>query len=202
MRGPEELCMDVLECPDEIARRLDECHEAWLEVVRRHCEIIMPATGGVTSSWIPLAMRGRYAVVQNDFSCLVGERAFNDLFAGILRREAQALDWAVYHWDGPGAIRHMESICAIPEVHAIQWVPGAGQPPMSQWVELLLKVQARGKGLTLFCDASEIVPLTEALAPEGLVLVAGVPDGDQARSLVTAVEAACSAKRPATIARP
>ncbi|MEI7633367.1 MAG: hypothetical protein WCK47_03700 [bacterium] len=202
LRGPEELCMDIIENPAEIAKRLDECHEVWLEVVQRHCKIILPATEGLTTSWIPLAVHGRYAVLQNDFSCLVSGNVFDSMFAGVLRREAQALDWAVYHWDGPDAIRHMDSICALPEIRAIQWVPGAGQPPMAQWIDLLHKVQARGKGLTLFCEAGEVIPLTEELRPEGLMLFAGANDGDEARTLIKEVERICRRKRNPSVAMP
>ena len=46
-----------------------------------------------------------------------------------LEYEISCLDHAVYHMDGPGQIRHLDDLLAIPNLHTIQWMPGAGQPP-------------------------------------------------------------------------
>jgi 5-methyltetrahydrofolate--homocysteine methyltransferase len=30
----------------------------------------------------------------------------------------------LYHLDGPGELTHLDLLCTIPNLHAIQWVPG------------------------------------------------------------------------------
>jgi hypothetical protein len=62
-------------------------------------------------------------------------------------RECRFYERSIYHLDGPGALRHLESILSIPELNALQWVPGAGRENFSQWVQVYRQVQAAGKGI-------------------------------------------------------
>jgi len=85
-----------------------------------------------------------------------------------LKAQCDWLDCALYHLDGPDAIRHVPSLCSLATLHAIQWVHGAGSGPMTRWVELLQDIQRRGKGLHLSVGPHEIQPLLEVLAPGGV----------------------------------
>lgn len=168
LRGPERLLLDLIDQPDEIHKRLKECHEVFLQVAQAHFDILHSAADGFNTSWIPLAGRGRYAVIQNDFCCMVGPEMFDTFFKDYVEWEAASVERAVYHLDGPGAIPHVPSICASPHLEAIQWVPGAGRPPICDWPELLIDIQRRGKGLWLNPgNLAEAEKLMRALKPEG-----------------------------------
>jgi hypothetical protein len=47
------------------------------------------------------------------------------------RRWKAARLYSLYHWDGPGAICHLDALLSLPRLDAIQWQPGAGDEP--QW---------------------------------------------------------------------
>jgi len=188
LRNPSDLCIDLIESPDEIKQRLDECMAAWKQAVDRACEITMPHNGGVTSCWLNAAVRGKYTALQNDFCCLVGPDMFREFFQDITRREAEHLDKAIYHWDGPGAIPHRDALCEIKEVDMIQWVPGSGQKPMSEWIDLLKSVQERGKGLWIGCGAHEVEPIMRELKPEGVIIRCATGSPEEARELVRNTE--------------
>jgi 5-methyltetrahydrofolate--homocysteine methyltransferase len=44
-----------------------------------------------------------------------------------LEYEASCLKHNIYHYDGIGALTHLDDILAIQSIDGIQWVPGAGQ---------------------------------------------------------------------------
>jgi len=61
------------------------------------------------------------------------------------------VDHRIYHLDGPGAIHHLDTLLNLPELHAIQWVPGAGVTGgITQWVPLILRVQSKGKSIVVY----------------------------------------------------
>jgi hypothetical protein len=98
--------------------------------------------------------------------------------------EARWLDRAIFHLDGPDAIRHLDLLLPIPEIQAIQWVPGAGALPMTRWVPFLRRIQAAGKSLHLSVWPHEIRTLLEELKPEGLMLNTRVNSEAEARDLL------------------
>jgi succinate dehydrogenase flavin-adding protein (antitoxin of CptAB toxin-antitoxin module) len=63
-----------------------------------------------------------------------------------LLKKLHFLDHCVYHYDGKGALGHLDDILAIPDIDVIQWVPGDGNPRSIEWMDLLHKIQAAGKG--------------------------------------------------------
>lgn len=201
LRGPEQLCMDLLINGDEVQRRLDEVFVAWREAVDRHLELILPACGGFSSGWIPVAARGRFAVTQNDFSCMVSPETFRAYFLEPQRAECRHLDRTIYHWDGPGAIPHLDALCEIDEIHSIQWVPGAGAPPMREWVPLLQDIQRRGKGLTIYCPLEDVLEINGQLAPEGVMFFCTAPSIADAEAVIRGTEQQCTARRPTLVQR-
>ncbi|HOX39483.1 MAG TPA: hypothetical protein PL033_15990 [Candidatus Brocadiia bacterium] len=194
LRGPENLCFDLIERPDEIKKRLAECFKAYKEAMKRHFDIIHPHSDGVVTSWITVPVRGRYAALQNDFSCMVGPEMYREFFLPWLREEAAFLDHCVYHWDGPNAIPHMDAICGVEGIDAIQWVYGDGNGPMSKWIPLLKKLQERGAGLWVYCGREEVKRIVEALKPQGMIITTGAGSREEAEAIVKEVEGICARK--------
>ncbi|MDD3176021.1 MAG: trimethylamine corrinoid protein 2, partial [Candidatus Nanoarchaeia archaeon] len=80
------------------------------------------------------------------------------------------LDHCVFHLDGPGALRHLDDILAIKDIDVLQWVPGAGQPPVYEWLDVLKKAQKAGKGLQIYGVNLDIIKrISRELSPEGIV---------------------------------
>lgn len=195
LRGPENLCLDLIEQPAEIHKRLKEVFVAWKEVVDRTCAIICPETGGYATN-MNVLVKGKYVTLQNDFCCMVGPEMFREFFQKPLQAESDYLARRIYHWDGPGALPHQDALCEIANLEMLQWVPGAGQPPMSKWLDLLRQVQARGKGLYVDCgDKNEVFPVAEALKPEKVIITCDAESPEEADAVVKKVEEICRHKR-------
>ena len=189
LRSPQLLLMDLMDDPEEVHRRLAECHAVFEQVLQAHFDILLPASGGYSTSWCVAAIKGRFATIQNDFSCMVGPDHFREFFLPYVEKESALLDACIYHLDGPGALRHLPLIASVPTVHVIQWVPGEGNKPPAQWPELLQQIQSLGKGLWLFGTPQEQLELMRVLKPEGCLYNVHLKDREEAESFVRAARA-------------
>lgn len=67
-------------------------------------------------------------------------------------------------------MRHLDLLLEIPELSAIQWQPGAGQPMAIEWIPLLKKIQDKGKSICIDAQFEHVPSLLEHLSTKGLYL--------------------------------
>ena len=114
---------------------------------------------------------------------------FEEVFLPGIVNECRFLDRSIYHLDGPAALRHLDSLLAIPELHAIQWVPGAGREDFARWIPVYQKVQAAGKAVQVLCKFSEIDTIIATLDPHGVFLsINEVPSHEAAEDMLKKLE--------------
>ena len=101
---------------------------------------------------------------------MISPEMFNKYFLPRVEEQTRWVERTIYHLDGPGAVKHLDSLLELPDLNGIQWVPGAGAPPMREWVPLLKRVQESGKLLYIGCAKEEVEFLVRTLRPEGLLL--------------------------------
>lgn len=190
LRGPENLCLDLMDCPELVDRAMAGVRRLYAPVY----EAVREASGsdGKTGSigWIPFWCEGRYAVIQCDFMCMVGPEAFNRFVRPALEEEAAYLDHCILHLDGPGALRHLDGILSIGDIDAVQWVPGDGQRPMHEWLDVLRRIQAAGKGLQIHgVSPEQVKSLHRELSPAGVVYCLEATDKGEVEGLLKWLEA-------------
>lgn len=188
-RDPEVLAVDLLDRPDEVRRLLRRVTDGFFAVFDR-CSGRLEAAGQPSFNWTRITSTRRHYCPSNDFSCMISKAMFDDFFLPGLAEECRHLGASLYHLDGPGAIRHLDSLLAIPELTAVQWVPGAGKGPATRWLDLYRRIQAAGKAVqVLDVTVPEVATVIEALDPRGVWLdVVGVRDADEARAVLRQVE--------------
>ncbi len=175
-RDPQRLAVDMIENPDAVKKLLARLEGDYFRVYDLFYEKLKSASQPITS-WTPLVADGRYYIPSNDFSIMISKAMYDEFFLPGIRRECQFLDHSIYHLDGPGALRHLDSILSIPELDAVQWVFGAGNEGFHRWIDVYRKIQAAGKGVQVICFYPEIDAIIQALSPCGLFLsVSDVPD--------------------------
>lgn len=167
LRHPDRLCLDLIDQPDMVASAMARITPVFFEVYEAMDAIARRTQTGSTT-WLPAYTQGRWYPTSCDYAALIGPAHFDTFVLPDLRAQCDWLDCALYHLDGPDAIRHVPSLCSLENLHAIQWVHGAGAGPMTRWIELLQDIQARGKGLHLAVTPEEIKPLLEVLSPGGV----------------------------------
>ncbi|MBN1669694.1 MAG: hypothetical protein JXR37_01595 [Kiritimatiellae bacterium] len=174
LRGPERLCMDLYDCPDLVEQAMRQVRALFQPVYDAIYEA--GAMNGETGSvgWTPFWCEGKFATIQCDFICMVSPEMARRFIIPALDEEASFLDHCVYHLDGPGALPHLDDILAIEGIDVIQWVSGAGQAPMHEWIDVLRKCQQAGKGLQIYgVNGETLKRLHKELRPEGVVYCIG-----------------------------
>ena len=145
LRGVEPLLMDLVEAPEKIDAAIGRVNRAFDAVLKAlYAEMDLPRYGNSTRHG--MFCEEPAGLPQCDFSCMINDDMFRRFGLPAIAHEARAFAQAEYHLDGPGAIRHLESICAIPEISIIQWQPGAGAGEQKDWWDLHLRIDALGKG--------------------------------------------------------
>jgi hypothetical protein len=187
LRGQSRLCLDLYDHPEEVKAAISRLVDAVLQVYEIYYQMVEAETLGSSSGWLPAWGPGRTNVIQCDFLAFISPQMAEEFFLESIIAEARWLDRAIFHLDGPDAIRHLDLLLAIPEIQSIQWVPGAGALPMTGWIPLLKRIQAAGKGLHLTVWSHEIQTLLEELKPEGLMLRTHVMCEAEARDLLNHV---------------
>ena len=183
-RDPQELLMDTIEHPDAIKRLCDRITTEFLEVYDEFYSMLS-AAGMPSTTWLAATCKGKYHVPSNDFSCMISDDAFEDLFIPGIIRECQHMDRCIYHIDGPQALRYLDRLLEIPEIHAIQWVPGAGQDYWADHIEVYQRIQNKGKAFQILSmPAKDLDLLFSVLEPEGVWIssVSGISNEQEAEA--------------------
>ena len=206
IRGRERLLVDLLDHPAAVHRAMHQMTDLWKYVVDVVWDVIKKPGQG-TSQWtLGWSARRFLCIGQMDFTCMIGPEMYHEFCWQDLVETCQYVDCSLYHLDGPGAIHHLPRICSVQELNSIQWIPGAGAPPPSQWISLLWRIQEFGKSLQVWpllnCTMDELLDevtvLCQELDPTRLFIVAEVDTVERADAILARVKEVCASNRKLT----
>jgi len=187
LRGTQQLLLDCIERPDEV-RSADEClMDMWFEFYDRCLSIVNECSEG-SICWFPLWSPGKFYSAHNDFSYNIGPEMFRDIFLPSIRRQTEFLGHTVYHVDGVNAFRHVDALCELPRLQAIQIAPGAGKPSPLYFAGVLSKVQAAGKNLHITIPPEETEQALSMLSARGLFIQTWTDTQAEAEELLKQAE--------------
>lgn len=174
LRGTQELLVDLVEEPERVHDLRARICDWWQGEYDAQCAELSAIQAG-SAGWMGVWAPGTNYPLQCDFSAMISPAMFEEFVAPDLDRFARRLDYAVYHWDGPGQIPHLDQLLAIDGIKAIQWVPGSAQPQSEaeQWWPLYERIIAAGKRLILqqFDSAEGAVRLVASISRPGRLLL-------------------------------
>ena len=173
IRGPDRLCMDLLDTAELVHRAMANVRQLYPQVYDALYEAGNMAGRG-SGGWLPYFCEGRYVTVQCDFCCLLSPAQFNEFGLPALEEECDSVDRSVYHYDGATCLQHFDAITGIASLDGIQWTPTAGGPPMIEWMDLLKRFQAAGKSIFVACSADELKIFHRELEPNLVFYRVGV----------------------------
>ena len=170
LRGSDRLLTDMLMRPEELEEELAAVNRIYFEVFDRIYEIIREGTE-MAFCYFSLWGPGKVSKLQCDISVMISEGDFRRFALPFLGEQCRKIDYTLYHLDGVDAIRHLDAVLGIPELNAVQWSPGYGQPqggdPM--WYGLYRRVLGAGKALMpCWVKVEELEPLLDNLGADGL----------------------------------
>lgn len=154
IRGTENLMLDFYDNPEGVHKSLSQIVNVYNEIMDEYIKIFeFERYGGVTRHGF--YADGIIGVPQCDFGFNIGREHFDKFVLPYLKQEIERLDAVEYHLDGPGNIKHTESICSIDKIGVVQWVAGAGNED-KDWTALYEKIDELGKGLWLVASSPEM----------------------------------------------
>lgn len=171
IRGPQELALDLFDEADSIKKMLGRVSADFFSVYDYYYQKLSMA-GQACTGWPGVVSRRKWHVPSNDFSYMISPSQFDEFFLDGLREECDRFEATLHHLDGPGCLNHLDSLLSIKSLSAVQWVWGAGNGEVTDWIDVFKKVQASGKGLQIKHVAKRHLDcLMENLRPEGLWLM-------------------------------
>lgn len=149
LRGALDCLYDMIDEPEEVAKRIQEVNDVYFEYYDRFYDIIKDEEGGNAYTVFQIWGPGRTVKLQCDFSAMMSPDNFRDLIQESLREQARKVDHVLYHLDGPQAIIHMDALMEIDEIDALQWTSGDAGPDgtLPDWDVIYDKAIAAGKSI-------------------------------------------------------
>ena len=141
--GAENLVFALVDEPEEVHRVQSEIQHAWYEAYRDFRTVLGPQ--GMYTDWNGILSREPSYIPQCDFSYMLGPDMFEEFVMPILREDTKRITNTIYHLDGVGALKHLDALLTLPDLKAIQWVYGVGQPGPHAWVDVYRKIEEAGK---------------------------------------------------------
>lgn len=195
MRGAEEAAMDLYLEPDAFKQRVWEVFDVLKEATERLHRIISAKQKGC-SNWMGiLHPDDLWYVTSCDFAYMISKEHFEEFIVPELLAELEWLPASIFHLDGIGSLKHLDRLLEMERLNGVQWVYGAGQPTAKNWIEVYQKIQAAGKCVEIPCEASDIIPICEALDPQGVRFNCGISDKESGEALIKEVERIYKQKR-------
>jgi len=191
MRGTQALLLDLVERPAWVHDRLAEINEAFFAAFDLIYKKIRDEQGGNAFGFLYLWGPGKTAKVQCDLSAMISPQMFDDFVVPHLSVQCDWLDYSMYHLDGSNAAQHLDSLLAIESLDAIEFTPEPGKPGggSPKWYDLYRRIKEGGKAVqAIGVKPDEVVPLLDAVGPEGLFIQTAAPDQAMAERVVAAVE--------------
>jgi hypothetical protein len=169
-RGSEDLCMDMItnsnfvkDLGEASVRDFHEIYNYFDDMLKSHCQLSV--------NWMGIPSPGRLHVPSCDFSTLISGELFIEFCLPMVEREIAKMTHNIFHLDGKGVARHLDSLLELSTIQAIQWVQGVGvDKPIMQWLGLIKKIQRAGKSVVVSLGTDELEGFIDAMDPEGLLL--------------------------------
>lgn len=186
--GSDVLLEEMLDDPDAVQRGMDKMQIAFEDIVTDVYDIVRDVNdGGSCIGWLNTWAPGRQGQMQCDLSCMISPAMYKEFIVPELQKHCRFLDYPLYHFDGMEQIRHLDYLLSIPELRAIQWTQVAGQPPCTEFMSSLKRIQEAGKSLVIVVDPSQIRPLMENLSSKGLYMLTTASSKEDADAILKEV---------------
>ena len=149
MRGAQDILYDIIDEPEEIARRVGQVTDLYYDYFNRFYDLIKDDEGGNAYTVFQIWGPGRTVKLQCDCSAMIGPDDFREYIQPSLIEQSKHADHVLYHLDGKECIRHMDALMEIDGIDALQWTSGDAGPDgtLPDWDVIYDKAIAAGKSI-------------------------------------------------------
>jgi hypothetical protein len=191
LRGTQNVLFDLVDRPDWVIQKLEEVNQAFYVAYDDYYAHIQLSDGSSAYTYFHLWGPGKVSQVQCDFAAMISPAMFERFVAPPLQRQCAWLDHSLFHLDGPHCICHLDHLLAIPELDAVQWTPGAGQPGAGdpQWYDLYRRILDGGKSVQILgASVREAKRILDTFGSDGVFLSVNVDSEAEAEEITAFVE--------------
>lgn len=176
LRTANQMCLDLIERPDEVRKILEELTDLWIEVADAVLEVIPPFFGGYSTRmkmWAP----GEAITPQNDISTLISPQMYQTFVLPCDLRIIEHFPYHSYHVHST-EYRHLDTWAAIEGLTAIQLTleQDVGGPPLDTMLTASRRVLARKPLLLVPLGIETAEICIETLPPSRLAVMLGVSE--------------------------
>jgi hypothetical protein len=170
-RGTNDLCMDLMLDPDNAQKLFDLANEHFLDVYDDF-DARIKAFNMPSCSWMNIPVpNGRMHIPSADFSFMISPEDYIQYGLPILKEEVKTMSHNVFHVDGLGVAKHIDTILSVPEVRCIQWVQGmADDYPIMQHLDFIRYVQSKNRGIIVDLAKEDLDEYMEKMSPKNTFL--------------------------------
>ncbi len=191
LRGTQELLYDLLDRPVWIKQKLEEINQAFFMAFADYYEHIRLTDGSSAYTYFHIWGPGKVSQVQCDFAAMISPEMFEEFVVPPLQRQCAWLDRSLFHLDGPSCICHLDHLLAIPELDAVQWTPGAGEPGAGddKWFGLYERILNAGKSAQILgISVEEAKRILNTFGSKGVYLSVHVNSETEADDIMAVVD--------------
>ncbi|MEK6795823.1 MAG: hypothetical protein AABZ39_13660 [Spirochaetota bacterium] len=172
IRGNENLLMDFYDDPVRVKEIAAGITAAWMKNYDDEAKKIRSYCRG-TANWASMFSKGTTYMLQCDFSYMISPAMFEEFVLPELHALCPHLTDPFYHLDGKGQLPHLDAVLSIPSLKGVQWIPGAGQPDASVWLDVLAKIRKAGKFCQIYTHPEGARRVKRELGGKGFIFSIG-----------------------------
>jgi hypothetical protein len=178
LRGPEQMCFDLLEAPDEVFKILAELTDLWIGIAEAVLAKIPPFHGGYSTRmkmWAP----GQAITPQNDISTLISPEMYQEF---VLPWDEKIVDRFPYHSFHLHATEYHQvaGLLSLAKLTVIQLTleHTLGGPPLEVMMPVVRRILDQKPLLLVALDIDTAEWCLNELPGRGLCLMVGLNDDD------------------------
>ncbi|MEX0325290.1 MAG: hypothetical protein AB3N33_04290 [Puniceicoccaceae bacterium] len=191
MRGPEGVCLDLMEEPELVVGVAENISREFNKAVAKSWEMLKSAGQGSTT-WCHFYHEDLAYIPSCDFWCLISPEMAQKHVVQTIEMETRPLTASIFHLDGPDALRHLDWVLESDLFNAVQWVFGAGQGDAKDWVHIFRKIRDAGKSFQAYANSpDDALELISKVGKQGawITLANPLENRAEAEAFIRAMEA-------------
>lgn len=176
MRTPEQLCVDLIECPEEVDEVLEALTDLWIQVGQAVLEVIPPCHGGYCARMYSRTP-GPVITLQNDVSTLISPGLYHDHVRPLDEKIVRSFPYTEFHMHA-SEHHQVDNVLKLEGLTAVEFTleHTLGGPPLDKMLPLARRI-LDAKPLILAClDVDTAQRCLRELPARGLCIMVATSD--------------------------
>ncbi len=191
MRTPEQMCIDLLERPEEVSTILGELADLWIRIGQAALDVIPPFHGGYMGrmgTWAP----GPAITPQNDVSTLVSPEMYEQLVLPCDRKIVAHFPYTEFHVHS-SEHHQVDNLLTLEALTSIEFTleHTLGGPPLATTLPVARHILDNKPLILATLDIETAETCLQELPAEGLCLTIALNDPEIPSEIVRWLEAHC-----------